>query len=59
MGMGMAHCFVEFGAYGAIGDFEIEEGMTEEQILETIDAITNEFVATEIGWVIVENEEDY
>lgn len=55
----MAHCFVEFGAYGAIGDFEVEEGMTEEQILETIDAITNEFVATEIGWVIVENEEDY
>lgn len=55
----MAHCFVEFGAYGAIGDFEIEEGMTEEQILETIDVITNEFVETEIGWVIVENEEDY
>lgn len=55
----MAHCFVEFGAYGTIGDFEIEEGMTEEQIIETVDDITNEFVASEVGWVIVENEEDY
>ena len=55
----MAHCFVEFGAYGTIGDFEIEEGMTEEQILEEIKAITDEFVTTEIGWTIVENEEDY
>ena len=55
----MAHCFVEFGGYGTIGDFEIEEGMTEEQIIEYIDVITNEFVETEINWVIVENEEDY
>ena len=55
----MAHCFVEFGQYGAIGDFEIEEGMTEKQVLEEIEAITDEFVTTEIGWTIVENKEDY
>lgn len=54
----MAHCFVEFGSYGAIGDFDTE-GMTEEQILEEIEAITQEFVAQESGYVIVDNIEDY
>lgn len=55
----MAHCFVEFGGYGAIGDFEIEEWMSEEQILEEIEQITQEFVAQEAGYVIVDNAEDY
>jgi len=54
----MAHCFVEFGAYGAIGDFDTE-GMTEEQILEEVEEITQEFVAQESGYVIVDNMEDY
>jgi len=54
----MAHCFVEFGAYGAIGDFDIE-GMTEEQILEEVEEITQEFVAQESGYIIVDNKEDY
>ncbi len=54
----MAHCFVEFGSYGTIGDFDTT-GMTEEQIFEEIEVITDEFVATEIGWTIVENKEDY
>lgn len=55
----MAHCFVEFGAYSAIGDFEIEEGMTEEQIIEAVEEIIQEFVAQESGYVIVDNVEDY
>ena len=55
----MAHCFVEFGAYGAIGDFEIEEWMSEEQILEEVEEITQEFAAQEAGYVIVDNIEDY
>ena len=54
----MAHCFVEFGAYGTIGDFECDE-MTEEQITETAQEIIDEFVTTEISWTVVENEEDY
>lgn len=55
----MAHCFVEFGAYGAIGDFECNE-MTEEEIHEEAAQILDEFVIGEgFNIVIVENEEDY
>ena len=54
----MSRCFVEFGAYGAIGDFDAE-GMTEDQIHEEIDLIVTEFVSGEVGWIFVENEKDY
>ena len=58
-GMDMAHCFVEFGTYGAIGDFECNE-MTEEEIHEEAAQILDEFVIGEgFNIVIVENEEDY
>ena len=55
----MAHCFVEFGAYGAIGDFEYTDDMSEEQMYETIDEIVQEFVSTEVGYTIVEDGEEY
>lgn len=55
----MAKCYVELGAYGAIGDFEVEEGMTEEAICEAVQDIVDEFVASEMGWVIVEDDEEY
>jgi hypothetical protein len=54
----MAHCFVEFGAYGAIGDFDTED-MTEEEILENIEEIIQEFTSQEAGYIIVDNKEDY
>lgn len=54
----MAHCFVELGGYGIIGDFDTKE-MTKEQILNEIETIADEFIATEIMWTIVENKEDY
>lgn len=54
----MAHCFVEFGAYGAIGDFDIED-MTEEEILENVEEIIQEFASQEAGYTIVDNKEDY
>jgi len=55
----MAHCFVEFGAYGVIDDFEIEERMTEEQILEEVEQVTQEFASQEASYIIVDNIEDY
>jgi hypothetical protein len=54
----MAHCFVELGAYGAIGDFDCD-GMTEEEICDAVQEIVEEFVSTEVGWVVVDNKADY
>ena len=55
----MAHCFVEFGCYGAIGDFECNE-MTEEEIREEAAQILDDFVIGEgFDIVVVDNKEDY
>ena len=55
----MAHCFVEFGPYGAIGDFECD-GMTEEEINEEAAQILDDFVIGEgFNVVVVDNREDY
>lgn len=55
----MAYCFVEFGPYGAIGDFDTE-GMTEEEINAEAAQILDEFIISEgYNIVIVENQEDY
>ena len=55
----MAHCFVEFGAYGAIGDFEIDENMTQQDINDICWEIVEEFANDNYGIVIVDNKEDY
>lgn len=55
----MARCFVEFGAYGAIGDFKVEEDMTEETICTIVHEIAEEFMSSEIGWTIIEDGEEY
>lgn len=54
----MAQCVVEFGAYGAIGDFECD-GMSEEEIIDNVQEIVEEFATTEVGWVIVDDLEEY
>lgn len=54
----MAQCVVEFGAYGAIGDFECDD-MSEEEICATAQEIIEEFAASEAGWVIVNDLEEY
>lgn len=55
----MAHCFVEFGVYGAIGDFEIDENMTQQDINDICWEIVEEFANDNYGIVIVDNKEDY
>lgn len=55
----MARIYVEFGAYGAIGDFEVEEGMTQEEMCNTAWEITEEFAANEMTMVYVGDDEEY
>ena len=55
----MARVYVELGAYNAIGDFEYTDDMSEEQMYENIDEIVQEFVSTEVGYTIVEDDEEY
>lgn len=55
----MARIYVEFGCYGAIGDFECDN-MTEEEISEACNEILWDFVISEgYNAVRVEDDEDY
>lgn len=55
----MARIYIEFGCYGAIGDFECDD-MTEEEITEVCNEIFWDFVNGE-GYTIirVEDGEEY
>ena len=55
----MRRVIVEFGAYGDIGDFEITEDMTEEDISAEAWNIVEEFVAGEGYSYRIEDDEDW
>ena len=54
----MKTCYVDFGAYGIIDEFEVTENMTEEEITAMVEECVKEFASSEVGWTIEDNEDE-